>query len=55
MKELSADDDAAFEDVLAGTQHSDSADLYEIEGLREAVERDRFDSLTERLYGSGER
>ena len=41
MKELSGDDDAAFEDVLAGTQHSDEAGLYNIERLRGAVERDR--------------
>ena len=41
MKELSADDDAIFEDVLAGTQHRTDAALYDAERLREAVERDR--------------
>ena len=49
MKELSADDDAAFEDVLAGTQHRDDAALYDIEKLREAVERDR--ALLQALAG----
>ena len=41
MKELSADDDAVFEDVLAGTAHSTDAALYDVERLRRAVERDR--------------
>ena len=41
MKELSADDDEVFEDVLAGTTHSTDASLYDVERLREAVERDR--------------
>ena len=41
MEELSADDDAAFEDVLAGTARSSDAALHDIEGLRRAVERDR--------------
>ena len=41
MKELSADDDAIFEDVLAGTQHRTDAALYDVERLREVVERDR--------------
>ena len=41
MKELSADDDEVFEDVLAGTTHSTDASLHDVERLREAVERDR--------------
>ena len=41
MKELSADDDAVFEDVLSESPHSADAALYDIEGLRAAVERDR--------------
>lgn len=41
MKELSADDDAAFEDVLAATDHRDDATLYDTEEMRAAVERDR--------------
>ena len=41
MKELSADDDAAFEDVLAATEHRVDAALYDSEKLRAAVERDR--------------
>ena len=44
MKELSADDDAVFEDVLAETSHRVDAAPYDIEALRAAVERDR-DSL----------
>ena len=41
MKELSADDDAVFEDVLARSEHSADAERYDVEGLRAAVERDR--------------
>ncbi len=41
MKELSADDDAAFEDVLAATENRDDAGLYDVVELRAAVERDR--------------
>ena len=37
MKELSADDDAVFEDVLDGTSHRADAALYDIERLRTAV------------------
>ena len=41
MKELSADDDAVFEDLLAGTKHQTDAMLYDVSQMREAVERDR--------------
>ena len=41
MKEVSADDDAVFEDVLAGTEHRNDAALYDTERLRTVVERDR--------------
>ncbi len=41
MKELSADDDAVFEDVLAGTVHRRDAAGYNVPRLRAAVERDR--------------
>ena len=41
MRELSADDDAVFEDVLAGTEHRRDARLYKVARLRAAVERDR--------------
>ena len=41
MKELSADDDAVFEDVLAKSGHSADAAHYDVKGLRAAVERDR--------------
>ena len=41
MRELSADDDAAFEDMLAGTEHRSNASLYDEQRLRVAVERDR--------------
>ena len=41
MKELSADDDAVFEDVLAGTPHRTDSSLYDVERLHAAVERDR--------------
>ena len=40
MKELSADDDAVFKDVLEETEHKVDARLYHIEELRAAVERD---------------
>ncbi len=42
MKELSADDDAVFEDVLGRTEHQNDAMLYDTECLRAAVERDRL-------------
>ena len=41
MKELSSDDDAAFEDVLASTEHRADAAQYDSKALRAAVERDR--------------
>ena len=41
MRELSADDDAVFEEVLAGTEHRSDAALYDVPRLRAAVERDR--------------
>ena len=41
MRELSADDDAVFEEVLAGTEHSVDASLYDVNRLRNTVERDR--------------
>ena len=40
MKELSADDDAVFEDVLAATPHRADSSLYDVPALRGAVERD---------------
>ena len=40
MRELSADDDAAFEDLLDATEHGSDAARYDVEGLRAAVERD---------------
>ena len=40
MKEMSADDEAVFQDVLGGSEHKDDASLYDSEGLRAAVERD---------------
>ena len=41
MKELSADDDAVFEDVLDGTEHRKEIAFYDAERLRKVVERDR--------------
>ena len=41
MKELSADDDAVFEDVLAESAHAADAALYDKKELRAAVKRDR--------------
>ena len=41
MKELSADDDAIFEDVLSETENREDAGLYDVEALRASVERDR--------------
>ena len=41
MRELSADDDAVFEDLLDGTEYSEDANLYDIPSLKAAVERDR--------------
>ena len=52
MRELSADDDAVFEDVLAGTEHRRDAAQYDVPRLRAAVERDR-DLLLE-LAAAGE-
>ena len=52
MRELSADDDAVFEDVLAGTAHRSDASLYDVSRLRATVERDR-DLLLE-LAGEAE-
>lgn len=40
MKELSADDDAIFDDVLAGTEHRRDASDYNVDLLRANVERD---------------
>ena len=41
MRELSADDDAVFADLLDATEHSVDAARYDIEGLRSAVAHDR--------------
>ena len=41
MRELSADDDAVFEDLLVGTQNKEDAASYDLSSLRTAVERDR--------------
>ena len=41
MKEISADDDAVFEDVLAESVHRSDATDYDCGSLRAAVERDR--------------
>ena len=41
MKELSADDDAVFEDILEGTPHRADAALYDVTALATAVENDR--------------
>ena len=41
MKELSADDDALFDDVLGQTEHRTAVSLYDVDRLRSAVERDR--------------
>ena len=41
MRELSADDEGAFEDVLGATEHKADAALYDAAGLRAAVARDR--------------
>lgn len=41
MKELSADDEAMFEDMLATTENRMDAALYDVKRLRAAVERDR--------------
>ena len=42
MQELSADDDAVFEDLLAATENRTDAALYDTENLYAAVERDRY-------------
>lgn len=41
IQEISGDDEAVFEDLLATTEHSNNAKLYDINQLRKAVERDR--------------
>jgi hypothetical protein len=41
MKEISGDDEALFEDLLAATENQRDADLYDTDTLRETVERDR--------------
>ena len=41
MKELSADETTVFEDVLEETEHRVDAELYDIDGLRAAVVKDR--------------
>ena len=41
MRELSADDDAVFKDLLAGTENKEDATLYDVESLRAGVARDR--------------
>ncbi len=41
MKELSADDDSVFEDLLSSSQYREAASAYKIVNLRSAVERDR--------------
>lgn len=41
MKELSADDDMVFEDILAETENRRDASDYDVDRLRSAVERDR--------------
>ena len=46
MKEVSADDETVFEDLLAGTDHRTEASLYDVERLRAVVEHDR-DLLTD--------
>ncbi len=46
FKEVSADDETALEDLLAGTEHKYDVSLYDVEKLREVVEHDR-DILSE--------
>jgi hypothetical protein len=41
LKELSADDEAVFEDLLADSDEVEDADGYDVERLRETVQRDR--------------
>ena len=41
MKELSADDEAVFEELLAGTEHRTDSKLYDVPRLRAVVQRDR--------------
>ena len=41
LKEVSADDETAFEDLLGETVHRSNASWYDTEALRKAVERDR--------------
>ena len=41
MKELAADDEAVLEDLLEATPHRLPAELYDVDRLRAAVERDR--------------
>ncbi len=40
MQELSADDDIAFEEMLAATEHRADAALYDVDGLRCCIQRD---------------
>ena len=46
MREISADDETVFDDLLAGTEHLTDASLYDVDQLRAVVERDR-DILTD--------
>lgn len=41
MKELSADDEEIFEEILAGTEHKEDAKLFDVSQLRTQVEHDR--------------
>ncbi|MCY4669050.1 MAG: SNF2-related protein, partial [Rhodococcus sp.] len=41
MRELSADGEGIFEELLASTAHKTSTELYDVEGLRSAITRDR--------------
>ena len=41
MKEVSGDDEALFEDLLAATENQTDASLYHVDELRAVVERDR--------------
>lgn len=41
LKELSADDEAVFQDLLSESPHRMDAELYDVDALRKAVARDR--------------
>ncbi len=41
MREVSADDESVFEDLLTGTEHRHDASRYDVDQLRKVVERDR--------------